>query len=59
MVGTCRFWRYKQENQIDREPVQSLEVDRPLKSRENAKNPLTFGELAVRDGDAVADAGRA
>ena len=41
------------------QPVERLEIDRPLQPREHAEDALAFGELAVRDGDAVADAGRA
>ena len=39
--------------------VRGLEIDRPLEPGEDAENALALGELAVRNGDAVADAGRA
>ena len=59
MVGARRFRGDQHEDEIDRQAVRGLEIDRALEPGEDAENMLAFGELAVRDGDAVADPGRA
>ena len=59
---TCHcLWpnRDQEEDEVDRHAIERLEVDRPLQPAENAEDAPAFGELAVRDGDAVADACRA
>jgi hypothetical protein len=43
--------------EIDRLIVQRLEIDRRFQSREDASDALHAGQLAVRNGDAVADTG--
>src|SRR5271170_5378079 len=58
MVGARGFRRDQQKDQIDRQPVQRLEVDRPLEPREHAENAPALSEFAVRNRDAVADARR-
>ena len=59
MVGSRRFRGDQHENEIDGESVRCLEIDRALEPREDAENLLALGELAMRNGDAVADPGRA
>ena len=59
MIGAGAFGREQQKNQIDRLTVERLEIDRPVEPREQPEQPLQLGELAMRDGDTVADAGRA
>ena len=59
MVGPGVFRGDQHENEIDRQAVQSLEIDRALEPCENAENPVALGELAMGNGDAVADPGRA
>ena len=57
MVGAGTLRGEQQENQIDRLAVERLEIDRALQPREQAEHVGELGELAVRDGDAVADSG--
>ena len=59
VIGAGAFGRKQQEHQIDRLVVQRLEIDRRIEPREDAGDALHAGELAVRNGDAVADPGRA
>src|SRR5437588_12957520 len=59
MIGARRFRGEQQKDQIDRLAVERLEVDRPIEPREQAEQSLELGQLAVRDRDAIADAGRA
>src|ERR1700730_12964877 len=59
MVGTDAFRRQQQEDQINRLTVERLEIDRAREPREQAEQLVELGELAVRNGDPVADAGRA
>ncbi len=59
MIGAGAFRRQQQKHQIDRLAVERLEIDRPLQPREQAEHLAELGQLAVRDGDAIADAGRA
>src|SRR5574337_657693 len=58
MVGAGRFGRDQQEDEVHRQPVGRIEVDRPVETGEHAENLLTLGELSVRNGDPVADASR-
>ena len=59
VVGARGFRRQQQENQIDRLAVERLEIDRLVQPREQAEQPTELRQLAVRNGDAIADAGRA
>ena len=59
MIGAGAFRRQQQENQIDRLIVERLEIDRPVEPGEQSEQPGQSGHLAVRNGDAVADRGRA
>ena len=59
MIRAGTFRRQQQEDKIDGLVVQRLEIDRRFEAGENARDALHPGELAVRDGDAVADARRA
>ena len=59
VVRSRRFRGDQHENEIDGETVRGFEIDRALEPGEDAENLLAFGELAVRNGDAVADPGRA
>ena len=59
MIGARAFGSEQQENQIDRLAVERFEIHRPLQPREQAEHIGELGELAVRNGDAVADAGGA
>ena len=59
MIGAGGFRREQQKHQIDGLAVERLEIDRPLEPREQSEQLAELGQLAVRNGDAVADAGRA
>ena len=59
VVGAGALRREQQEEQVDRLAVEGLEVDRLVEAREQAEQAVELRQLAVRDGDAVADAGRA
>src|SRR5690606_30754218 len=59
MVGAGALRREQQEDEIDRLVVEGLEIERLRQTREQAENARQAGQLAMRDGDAVADAGRA
>ena len=55
MIGPGVFRREQQKDEIDRLPVERLEVDRPVEAREQPEQPLELGQFAVRDRDAIAD----
>ena len=57
MVGACGFGRQQQEDQIDRLIVDRFEIDRLFKPGKQPVQALKFGQLAVRNGDALAHAG--
>ena len=59
VIRAGAFRRQQQEHDIDRLIVQRLEIDRGVQPRENARNAVEIGEFAVRNGDSLADAGRA
>src|SRR5262249_10647609 len=59
MVGTGGLGREQQKDQIDRLAVERLELDRPIEPGEQPEQPFELRQLAMRDGDAVADAGGA
>ena len=59
MIGAGAFRRQQQEHQIDRLAVHRFEVDRAFEAREEAEQLFQLGELAVRNGDAIADGGGA
>ena len=59
VIGTSRFGREQQENEIDRLAVQRFKVDGPFQAGKQAKQLVELRELAMGDGNAVADAGRA
>ena len=51
--------RQQQEDQIDRQAVDRLEIDRLREAGEIAEHAGQAFDLSVRDGDAAAEAGRA
>ncbi len=51
--------RQQQERDVHRLTVQGLEIDRPVEPREQAEQAVETRQLAVRDGDALPDPGRA
>ena len=59
VIGAGGFRRQQQKNQIDRLAVERLEIDRPLQPREQPEQAAELRQLAVRNGDAVADRGGA
>ena len=59
MVGAGVGRRQQQEDEIDRQLVDRLEVDRRRQPGEIAEHAGQALDLAVRDGDAAAEAGRA
>ncbi len=59
MIGAGAFRREQQKHQIDRLAVERFEIHRPLQPREQAEHVAELRQLAVRSGDAVADAGGA
>ena len=59
MIGAGAFRREQQEHDIDRLAVDRVEIDRLGKPREDADDALQPGELAVGNGDALAEPGRA
>src|SRR5271163_1746619 len=59
MVRAGCFRGDQHENEIDGQAVRGFEIDRTFEPGERAENVLAFGDLAMRDGDAVADPGRA
>src|SRR5690606_13190975 len=58
VIRTSPFRSQKQEDQIHGLVVQRLEIDRCFQPREDACDALDAGQLAMRDGDAVANTGR-
>src|SRR5690606_17408117 len=59
MIGAGTFRREQQKDQVDRLAIERFEIDRLLKPRKETDETIELGELAVRDGNATADAGRA
>ncbi len=59
VIGTGGFRSQQQKDQIHRLLVDGLEIDRVLEACEQAVKAVQVGHLAVRNGDAVADAGGA
>src|SRR6266550_4200333 len=59
VIGARRFRREQQENQIHRLAIERLKIDRPIEARKQAYQFLQLRQLAVRDRNAVADAGAA
>ncbi len=59
MIGAGPFGRKQEEHDIDRLAVDGVEVDRLGKAREDADDALEPGELAVGNGDALAEPGGA
>src|SRR5215472_9589713 len=58
MVGAGGFRREQQKHEIDRLTVERLELHGPFESRKQSEQLIELRQLAVRNGDAVADAGR-
>ena len=58
VVSPGVFGREQHENQINRRAVQRLKINRPVEPCENAVYPRGFRQLGMRDGDAIANAGR-
>src|SRR5215470_12142741 len=58
MVGAGCFRREQQEDEIDRLAVECLKLDRAIQAGEQAEQMLELGQLAMRYGDSIADAGR-
>src|ERR1700677_5310812 len=59
VVCSRSFRGDQHENEIDGESVRGFEIDRAVEPREDPENLLAFGQLAMRNGDTVADSGRA
>src|SRR5204863_4303968 len=59
MVGASVGRRQQEEDEVDRQPVDRLEIDRRSQPREIAEHLGEPFDLAVRDGGAGAEAGRA
>ena len=59
MIGPRALGCQEEENEVDRLPVERLEIDRALEPREQADQLFEVRQLAVRDRDAVADPGAA
>ena len=59
MIGAGAFRGEQQKHDVDGLPVHRLEIDGLGKARADSGDALQPGELAVRDGDALAEAGRA
>src|SRR5215471_13677872 len=58
MVGAGGFRREQQKNEIYRLTVERLELHGPFESRKQSEQLVELRQLAVRNGDAVTDAGR-
>ncbi len=58
MVGAGGFRCEQQKHQIDRLAVERLEIDSPFEPSKQSEQLIELGQLAVRNGDAVAHAGR-
>ena len=59
MLGAGVGRRQQQEDEVDRRAVDRLVIDRRRKPRDQRIDPIELVQLAVRDGDAAAKAGRA
>jgi hypothetical protein len=59
MIGAGTLRGQQQKNEIDGLAVESLEIHRPVKPRERSEQPSEIGHLAVGNGDAITDRGRA
>ena len=59
MIGAGAFRGEQQEHDIDLVAVDRVEIDRLGEAREDAGDALQPDELAVRNGDALAEPGRA
>src|SRR5436309_5133389 len=59
MVGAGTFRRKQQEYQVDRLAIERFEIDRPLQPRKDAEQLGELRQLAMRNGNTVAHAGRA
>ena len=55
MIRTGTFRRQQQKNEIDRLFVDRIEIDRRFKPAEQAEHLLGLGQLAMWNGDAVAN----
>src|SRR5215468_4601300 len=58
MVGAGGFRREQQKHEIDRLTVERLELHGPFETRKQSEQLIELRQLAVRNGDAVTDAGR-
>src|SRR6266699_4310094 len=58
MVGAGGFRREQQKYEIDRLTVERLELHGPFETRKQSEQLIELRQLAVRNGDAVTDAGR-
>src|SRR6476469_8221270 len=59
MIGARAFRREQQKDNVDGCSVNCVEVDRIGKARADAGDALKANEFAMRDGDALAEPGRA
>src|SRR6266852_8967158 len=59
MIGAGGFRRQQQEHEIDGLAVERLEIDGSLEPCKQTEQLVELWQLAVRNGDAVTDAGRA
>src|ERR1700675_2597610 len=59
MIGSSSLRRKQQAHEIDRRRIERLEIDRSLEPCKQSEQLVELGQLAVRNGDAVADSGRA
>src|SRR6266508_3980787 len=59
MVGAGMLGRQQQEYEIDRLSVHRIEVDGSRKPGENSMHPAQSLDLSVRNGNALAETGRA
>ncbi len=59
MIGAGIFRGEQQKHKIDRLAVERFEIDGFFEPGENAVDAAEFRQLAVRDRDAIPDAGRA
>src|SRR3546814_5497602 len=59
MVGARVERREEDEQQVDREPVNRLEINRPRELEEQAAHPGKVGKLGMGQGDAAPESRRA
>jgi len=59
VVGAGAHRRQQHHHQVNRLVVDRLEVDRGVQPREQRRHPVRAGDLAVRNGEPVAEPGRA